>query len=67
MERGTKQMKTYGFNFKYRIHKDSEPIKERFFIESDKDNAWNDSEIAMLIFLKKRNYYSGKILSVIEF
>lgn len=58
--------KSFGFTFQYREVKEGDPIKERFFIETDPDNALNAAEIAMLKFLTKHNYYSGKVLSVYE-
>ena len=58
---------SYGFRFEYRQEKDGEAIKDCFFIESKDPDGENACTIAMLQFLKKHDYYSGRIVSWTEY
>ena len=53
----------YGFKFVYRKTEGSELQEERLFIASNDRNMENACEIAMLQFIKKHGYYSGKLVS----
>ena len=53
----------YAFKFQYRENNGSELKTERFFIVSNDKDGENACEIAMLQFIKKHGYFSGKLVS----
>lgn len=57
---------SYGFRFYYRKTKESDPITDCFFFDSNDSDSENACTICMLNFLKKNNYYSGKIIKIIN-
>lgn len=60
-------MKNYGFTFQYRETENADPVTERFFITSRDNDAENACTIAMLQFIKRRGYFSARLLKVITF
>ena len=56
----------YGFTFQYREVKNGEVFHDRLFIKSNDKDMENACTVAMLQFLTKHNYYSGKLLSCVN-
>lgn len=61
MKRTTEKRFTYALTFLYRETKNSEYKTERFIVNSTDPDGLNACEIAMLQYLTKHNYYSGKV------
>ena len=62
-------MYNYGFKFLYREKEGDEQKFDYFFFSLDTDNqekAFDHAEVLMLKFLKKHDYFSGKVIKVVK-
>ena len=55
---------TYSFKFEYREKEDSSYKTEQFIFCSREKDIEEACTIAMLMYLKKHDYYSGKLVSM---